>query len=109
MGLKSSHWSCLKACSKGYTFSFTTFLVRPFTGAQQSHERAPKHVQMILKDQSFVNKFKVLFLCNPEDMCPSNFGKCLKNASEVTLVPKKNSFPNNFERCAKFCGVQTAK
>ncbi len=25
MGLKSSHWSCLKACLKGYTFCFTTF------------------------------------------------------------------------------------
>jgi hypothetical protein len=68
MGLKSLHWSCLKACFKGYTFCFTTFLVRPSTGAQQSHEQAPKNVQMTLKDQSFVNKFKVSFVCNPEDV-----------------------------------------
>jgi hypothetical protein len=40
MGSKSSHWSCLKACFKGYTFRSTTFLVRPSTGAQWSHERA---------------------------------------------------------------------
>jgi hypothetical protein len=25
-----------------------------------------------------VNKFKVLFVCNPEDVWPSNFGECLK-------------------------------
>ncbi len=42
LGLKSSHWSCSKACFKGYTFCFTTFLDRPSTGAQQSHELAPK-------------------------------------------------------------------
>jgi hypothetical protein len=28
MGFKSSHWFCLKACCKGYTFCFTTFLAR---------------------------------------------------------------------------------
>ncbi len=39
---------------------------------------SPKNVQMTLKDQSFVNKFKVLFVCIPEDVWPSNFGKCLK-------------------------------
>jgi hypothetical protein len=27
-----------------------------------------KNVQMTLKDQSFVNKFKLLFVCTPEDM-----------------------------------------
>ncbi len=108
MGLKSSRWSSLKACFKGYTFYFTTFLVRPSTGAQRGHERPPKNVQMTLKDQSSVNKFKVLFLCIPEDVWPSNFGKMLKNASEVTLVRTKNIFfPKNVEICAKFCGVQS--
>ncbi len=79
IGLKSSHWSCLKACFNGYTFCFTTFLVRPSTGAQQW--RSPpkkKNVQMTSKDPSFVNKFKVSFVCNPEDVWPSNFGRCLK-------------------------------
>jgi hypothetical protein len=52
----------------GYTFYFTTFLVRPSIGAQQSHDRAPKNVQMTLKDQSFVKKFKVSFVCIPEDV-----------------------------------------
>jgi hypothetical protein len=38
MGLKSSHWCCLKACFKGYKFCFTTFLVRPSTAeTQRSH------------------------------------------------------------------------
>ncbi len=78
MRLKSSHWFCLKVCLKGYTFCFTTFLDSPSTGAQQSHERTPKNVQMSLKDQSFVDKFKVSFVCTPEDAWPSNFGKCLK-------------------------------
>ncbi len=88
MGSKSSHWSCLKACFNDYTFCFTTFLVRPSTRAQQSHDRAPKYVQMTLKDISFVNKFKVLFVCIPEDVRPSNFEKCLKMPQRVTLVPK---------------------
>jgi hypothetical protein len=30
------------------------------------------------KDESFVNKFKVSFVCIPEDVWTSNFGKCLK-------------------------------
>ncbi len=55
MGLMSSNCACLKACFKGYTLCFTTFLVRPSTRAQQSNEWAPKNDQMTLKDQSFVN------------------------------------------------------
>jgi hypothetical protein len=31
----------------------------------------------------------------------------LKNASEVTLVPKNIFFTKNFELCAKFWGVQS--
>ncbi len=46
--LKCSYWSCLKACFKGYYF--TTLLVGPCTGAQRSHERAPRNVQMTLND-----------------------------------------------------------
>jgi hypothetical protein len=30
----------------------------------------------------------------------------LKNASEVTLVPKKYFFPKNFELGAKFCDAK---
>jgi hypothetical protein len=58
-------------------------LVRPSAGAQQRQERDPKIVQMTLKDKNFVNKFKVSFVCNPEEVWPSNFGKCLK-------MPKSN-------------------
>jgi hypothetical protein len=67
-GFKELTLSCLKAWFKGYTFRFTPSLVRPYTGPQRSHERAPKNVQMTLKDQSFVKKFKVSFLCLPEDV-----------------------------------------
>jgi hypothetical protein len=56
----------------------------PSTGAQRSHERAPKKVQMTLKDQSFVNKFKVSLRVT------FKFWVMLKNASEVILVPKKS-------------------
>jgi hypothetical protein len=87
MGLKSSLWFCLKACFMGYTFSFATFLVKPSTGAQQSHERAPKNFQMTLKDQSFVNKVKALFVCNPEHVT-CKFWEMPKNVSELTLVTK---------------------
>jgi hypothetical protein len=78
----------LKAWFKSYTFCFTTFLGRPSTGAQQSHEGAPKTVQMTLKDQSFVNKFKVSFVCPSEDGVTFKFWEMLKNA----LVPKKKYF-----------------
>jgi hypothetical protein len=106
MGLKSSHWSCLEACFKGYTFFFETFTVRPSIGAQRSHERAPKNVQMTLKDQSFVNKFKVLFMCIPEDVRPWNLGKCLK-CLRGNLSTQKYFFTKNFELPAKFRGVQS--
>jgi hypothetical protein len=52
----------------GYAFWFTAFLVRPSAGAQQSHEQAPKNVQMNLKDQSFVNKIKFSSMYIPEDV-----------------------------------------
>jgi hypothetical protein len=35
------------------------------------------------------------------------FWELLKNASELTLVPKNIFFPENFEVRAKFCGVQS--
>ncbi len=87
MGLKSSHWSCLKACFKGYTFCFTTFWSEHLQEAQQSHERVPKNVQMTLKDQSFVNK-----CVPPWRRVTFKFWEMLKNASEVTLVPKNIFF-----------------
>jgi hypothetical protein len=60
---------------------------------------------MTLKDHSFVKKFKVSFSCIPE-VVTFKFWELFKNASEVTLVPKK-SFPKNFELGAKFRGVQS--
>jgi hypothetical protein len=51
-----------------------------------------KNVQMTLKDQSFVKKFKVSFVCIPEVMRRSNLGNFLDNVSEVTLVPKNIFF-----------------
>ncbi len=70
------------------------------------NEPKKKNVQMTLKGQSFVNKFKVSFVCLPEDSVTFKFWEMLKNASEVTLVPK-NIFPTNYELCAKFRGVQS--
>ncbi len=93
----------------GYTYCFRTFLVRPSTETQQSHEKALKNVQMTFKDQSFVSKFKVWFVCLPEDVWPFKVWEMLKSASKVTLVPKKKYiyFPKNFELPAKFCGVNS--
>ncbi len=106
MGLKSSHWSCLKACFKGYTFCFTTFLVRPSTGAQQSHEQAPITFgwSWEIEVSSTSSKFH---LCASLKTCDlqilGNALKCLKG----NLSTKKQLFPNNFELRAKFCGVQS--
>jgi hypothetical protein len=88
MGLKSSLWSCLKACFKGYTFYFTTFLARPSTGAQQSHERAPKKCSNDLERSKSCQQVQS-FVCVPPRRCVTfKFWEMLKNASEVTLVPK---------------------
>ncbi len=62
---------------------------------------------MSLKDESFVNKVKVLFVCNPENVRPSNFCEMLKNVSEVTLVTMIFFFLKDFEVCAKFREVQS--
>ncbi len=48
MGLKSSRWSCLKACFMGYTFCLRTFLVRPSTGAQ---DHLPEHSKAMNEPQ----------------------------------------------------------
>jgi hypothetical protein len=53
-------------------------LVGPSTEEQRSHERAPQNVEMTLKVQSFVSKFKVLFVGLPGYVWPSNFWNCLK-------------------------------
>jgi hypothetical protein len=46
-------------------------------------------------------------VCNPEEMVTFKFWEMLKNASEVTLVPKNIFFPKYFELRAKYCEVQS--
>ncbi len=91
MSLKSSHWSCLKAWFKGYTFC-STFLVRPSKGARRSHERAPKKTfkwpwksKFRQQDQSFV-------CVPPWRRVTFKFWEMLKNASAVILTLKKFFF-----------------
>jgi hypothetical protein len=81
-GLKSWHWSCLKACFKGYTCCFTTCLVRPSTGAKPSHERAPKKTfnwPWKIKVSSTSSKFR---LCASPKTCDLHIlgiaWKCLR-------------------------------
>ncbi len=104
MGLKSSQWSCLKACFKGYTFCFT-FLVRPSTRAQQSHEQAQKKRLNDLERSRFCQQVQSFVCVPPWRRVTVKFWEMLKNASEVTLVPKKHFFPRNFELRAKCRGV----
>jgi hypothetical protein len=98
MGLKSSHWSCLKTWFYGYTFCFTTFLIRQSTGAQQNHERAPKTFQWPwkIKVLSTSSKFR---LCASLKMCDLQFWG--KNASEVTST-KKHFFLKNLNFVQSF-------
>ncbi len=86
MGLKSSHWCCLKACFKGYTFCFTTFLVRSSTGAQQSHERAPKKRSNELERSKFRQQVQSFVCVHAWRRVTFIFWEMLKNVSEVTLV-----------------------
>jgi hypothetical protein len=67
-GLEELTLVLFESLFEGLHILFYNILVRPFTGAQQSHQRAPKNVQMSLKDRSFVSKFKVSFVCIPEDV-----------------------------------------
>jgi hypothetical protein len=109
MDSKSSHWSCLKACFKGYTFCFTTFLVRPSTGAQQSHERAPKKCSNDLERSKFRQAAKSFVGVHPWWHVTFKFQEMLKNASEVTFVPKIILFLKKFELRAKFRGGVQSK
>jgi hypothetical protein len=88
MGLKSSNWSCLKAWFKGYTLYFTTFLVRPSTEAQQSHERASKKRSNDLERSTFRQQVQSFVCVPPWRRVTFKFWDMLKNASEVTVVPK---------------------
>jgi hypothetical protein len=103
MGLKSSHWSCLKAWFTGYLFCFTTVSVRHLLEHIKAMNKPQKNVQMTLKDQNFVNKFEVLFVCHPEDVW-------LRYVSEVTLVPKNIFFLKilNFLQSFVECKVSLA-
>jgi hypothetical protein len=67
MGLKSSHWSCLKAWFKGYTFCLTTFLVRPSTGAQQNHDEPQKRSNHL--ERSKFRQQVQSFVCVPPWRC----------------------------------------
>ncbi len=100
MGLKSSHWFCLKACFKDYTFCFTTFLVRPSTGAQQSHERALKKVSSTSSKFWLCASLKTFNL-----QILGNTQKCFR----INLGTKKYTFHKTFELCAKFRGVQSKR
>ncbi len=110
MGLKSSHWSCLKACFKGYTFSFTTFLVRPSTGAQQSHEQALKKCSNDLERSKFCQQVQSFVCVPPRRRLTFKFWEMLKNVSEVTVVPKDNFFLKilNFVQSFVECKVSLA-
>jgi hypothetical protein len=92
MSLKSSHWSCLKACFKGYIFCVTTFLVRPSTGAQRSHGRPPKKRSNNLERSKFRQQVQSFVCVPPWRRVTFKFWEMLKNASEVILVPKNISF-----------------
>jgi hypothetical protein len=108
MGLKSSHWYCVKAWFKSYTSCSTTFLVRPSSGAQQSHERAPKKCSYDLERSKFCQQVQSFVCVPPWRRVTFKFWEMLKNAcSEVTLVPKKYLYPESFELCAKFRWMQS--
>ncbi len=68
MGLKSSHWSCLKACFKTTHSVLQDFWLDPLLEHSKAMNEPQKNVQMTLKGESFVNKFKVSFVCLPEDV-----------------------------------------
>jgi hypothetical protein len=91
MGFKSSHWSCLKAWFKGYKFCSTTFLVRPSTGAQLSHETSPKKRSNDLERSKFRQQVQSFVCVPPWRRVTFKFWEMLKNTSEVTLaVSTKN-------------------
>jgi hypothetical protein len=57
--------------------------------SEAMNEPKKKNVQMTLKDHSFVNKFKVLFVCIPERRVTFKFLEMLEMPQRVTLVPEK--------------------
>jgi hypothetical protein len=65
---------------------------------------------MILKDQSFLNKFNVSFCVPPRRRVTFKFWEMLENPSEVTLVPKNILFLKilNFVQSFVECKVSLA-
>ncbi len=63
MSLKSSNCSCLKACFRGYTFCFTTFLARPSTKHSETMKKPQKTFKWPWKIKvSFVFRKVIEFL-----------------------------------------------
>jgi hypothetical protein len=110
MSLKSSQWSCLKAWFKSYTFCFTTFLIRPSTGARRSHERAPKKRPNELEGSKFCQQVQGFVCVPPWRRVTFKFSEMRKNASEVTLVPRNFFFLKilNFVQSFVQCKVSLA-
>ncbi len=103
MGFKSSHWSCLKAWFKGYTFCFTS-LARPSTGAQQSHWTSLKKRSNDFETSKFRQQVQN-FVCVPPWRCVTfKFGEIIKIDPKVTLVlnfsfVKISNFLRSFVEC----------
>jgi hypothetical protein len=106
-GFKELTLVLFESSFEGLHILFTTFLVRSSTGAQRSHERTPQKKRSNDLERSKFRQQVQSFVCVPlRRRVTFLFWAMLKNASEVTLVPK-NFFPKNFELCAKFCEVQS--
>ncbi len=52
-----------------------------------------------MKDQSFVNKFKVSFVCIPEDVWPSTFGLRGNISTKKYFFLKNLNFVQSFVEC----------
>ncbi len=109
MGLKSSRWSCLKACFKSYAFCFTTFW-SDYLLEQAKPWTRPKKRSNDLERSKFSQQGWSFVCVQPWRRVTFELWEMLKNVSEVTLVTTNIFFLKilNFVQSFVECKVSLA-
>jgi hypothetical protein len=89
-GFKELTLVLFESLFKGYTFCFTAFLARSSTGTQRSYMNEPQKIKRSngLERSKFCQQVQSSVCVRPGRRVAFKFWEMLKNASEVTLVPK---------------------
>ncbi len=91
MGLKSSHWSCLNLVLRA-TYSVLQYFRSNHLLDHSEAMNDPQKRSNDLERSKFCPQVQSFVFVHPWSLVTFKFRELLKNASEVTLVTKKNFF-----------------